>query len=143
MGCPWSSLGEDVNMKKEMSMKKMKEEEQLLTPQTPKDSSKDFTPKFESLYTLGEPIGEGISSVVLHATHNESGKVYAVKCVDKSNLSAEDMEDVEKEVEILKRLDHDNLLHLIDYFSEEHYFFIVTELVEGGELFDRIVEKVC
>ena len=37
---------------------------------------------------------------------------------------------------------HPNIMILHDFFSEEGHYFLVTELIEGGELFDRIVEKV-
>lgn len=31
---------------------------------------------------------------------------------------------------------------LYDFFAEDRYYYLVTEFMEGGELFDRIVEKV-
>lgn len=45
------------------------------------------------------------------------------------------------EIEILSELDHPHIIKLYETFDEGSDFFIVTELVEGGELFDRIVSK--
>jgi serine/threonine protein kinase len=39
-------------------------------------------------------------------------------------------------------MNHPNIMILHDFFSEEKYYYLVTEFMAGGELFDRIVEKV-
>lgn len=67
----------------------------------------------------------------------------AVRCVKK--LSKQDLSDEEKtklveEVQILRGLDHPNILKVLEFYQNEKYFFIVTEFLEGGELFDRIME---
>jgi len=51
------------------------------------------------------------------------------------------METFLQEVEIMKKLDHPNVLKLYEYFIEEEDVYLVTEICKGGELFDRIVEK--
>ena len=45
------------------------------------------------------------------------------------------------ETEILRKVDHPNIIKLIEMFDTDEYLFLVMELVLGGELFDRIVEK--
>jgi len=45
------------------------------------------------------------------------------------------------EVDILKQLDHSNILNFIDSFEDPSNFYVLTELCRGGELFDRIVDK--
>lgn len=45
------------------------------------------------------------------------------------------------EVNILQHLDHPNVLKLYEYFEEEKDVYLITEICEGGELFDRIIEK--
>jgi calcium/calmodulin-dependent protein kinase I len=37
---------------------------------------------------------------------------------------------------------HPNLVHLLDYFEDKDFYFLVMEMMTGGELFTRIVEKV-
>lgn len=45
------------------------------------------------------------------------------------------------EIEILGQLDHPNVVKLMEVFYEDDYIFLVMELLSGGELFERIVEK--
>ena len=44
-------------------------------------------------------------------------------------------------MDILSQLDHPNAVKLIEIFDEDSYIYLVLELLAGGELFDRIVEK--
>ena len=43
------------------------------------------------------------------------------------------------EIESLKKLDHPNILKLYEVFQDADYFYVVTEKINGGELFDLIV----
>lgn len=47
----------------------------------------------------------------------------------------------EREVDILQRLDHPNIIKLHSSRTDKHHFYIFTHLCRGGELFDRIVDK--
>ncbi len=44
---------------------------------------------------------------------------------------------------VFAQLRHPNLVQFIDYFEDAEYCFLIMELMTGGELFTRIVEKVC
>ena len=44
-------------------------------------------------------------------------------------------------MQVLKSVDHPNIIHLKEIFETDTMLYIVTEVVTGGELFDRIVEK--
>jgi len=48
---------------------------------------------------------------------------------------------LKQEVDILSSIDHPNVVKLYETFEEEHTLYLVMELMTGGELFDRIVEK--
>ncbi|CAI5702446.1 unnamed protein product [Peronospora effusa] len=96
---------------------------------------------FEEQYTLGKVIGSGTFSVVRVAVHNPSSQRYAIKCIKRDGLVAEDIEALTTEIAILKQMNHPNIMILHDFFVEDKFYYLVTEFMEGGELFDRIVEK--
>mmetsp|Transcript_16951 Transcript_16951/g.17014 ORF Transcript_16951/g.17014 Transcript_16951/m.17014 type:complete len:385 (+) Transcript_16951:129-1283(+) len=99
------------------------------------------TRKFHRTYMLARELGTGAFSVVKLAINKTSGESVAVKIVDKKKLSEEDLESLAMEIQILDILDHPHIIKLLEVFEENGEFFIVTELVQGGELFDRIVSK--
>lgn len=45
-------------------------------------------------------------------------------------------------MEVLRTLDHPNIVKMIDFFEEPNLYYLVLEYVGGGELFERLVEKV-
>lgn len=63
----------------------------------------------------------------------------AVKIIDKSKVW--NVERFKIEVEIMLKLDHPNILRLLDYFEDEVSIYLVLELCSGGELFERIVSN--
>ena len=67
----------------------------------------------------------------------KEGPYYAVKIIDKSKV--EDMGDIEREIEIMGMVQHQNVIKLVEIFDEPKKMNLVMELVTGGELFDRIV----
>ncbi|EQC26304.1 CAMK/CAMK1 protein kinase [Saprolegnia diclina VS20] len=98
--------------------------------------SKDF-------YELGRVIGRGSYSTVRVAIEKATRTKYAAKCIRRANLSLDDVHALLVEVSVLKQMHHRNIIALHQVFAEPEFFVLVTEFVEGGELFDRIVEKTC
>eukprot|EP01135_Chromosphaera_perkinsii_P000143 Nk52_evm39s32 gene=Nk52_evmTU39s32 len=94
----------------------------------------------EQKYKIGKELGSGNFAVVKVATHKESGGKYAVKIIDKK-LCAGKEEMIETEVDILRRVEHKNIVCMKEMFDTPEKLYLVLELVEGGELFDRIVEE--
>lgn len=96
---------------------------------------------FQKAYCLGERLGEGAFSVVKKGTNNSTGKSFAIKIVTKSKLSHEDEVALKDEISILRVMDHNHIIRLYEVFDEPSYYYLVTEQMQGGELFDRIVAK--
>lgn len=48
---------------------------------------------------------------------------------------------IQTEVEIMSQIDHPNIIKLYEVYDEKQKLYMVLELMTGGELFDRIVEK--
>ena len=68
-----------------------------------------------------------------------AGMVIALKVIDMSKV--EDKNDIEREIEIMTAVQHKNVIRLFEVFEESKFTTLVMELVQGGELFDRIVAK--
>lgn len=96
---------------------------------------------FSALYTLGDELGSGAFSIVKRGYYKKTGDNVAVKIVNKKKLSDDDLLSLQTEIQILNSLDHPNIIKLYETFDEGNEIFIITEIVEGGELFDRIVLK--
>jgi len=95
----------------------------------------------EDHYEIGNEIGVGTSSFVHTATHIETNTEYAVKIIDKTSLSSKQRERLSLEVEILRNLDHPHIISLRDTFETDDSYYIVMDLMKGGDLFDKIVQK--
>jgi calcium-dependent protein kinase len=96
---------------------------------------------FHSVYKLyGSPIGSGGYAEVWLCIHKRTADIRAVKILHKSGISDEDIKSgsVFLEVEILKTLDHPNILKVYEYFEDETDYFIVMEHIEGGDLFSKL-----
>lgn len=92
-------------------------------------------------YEFIKEIGSGAFSKVYKARHKVSKSIRCVKKLSKKDLSDEDKEKLVEEVTILKNLDHPNIVKVLEFYQNHKYFFIVTEYLDGGELFDRIMDS--
>jgi serine/threonine protein kinase len=85
-------------------------------------------------------LGEGSTCVVAEALHQQTGKSYAVKIINGDhNMSFKLSSAIEREIRILKKLDHPNIIRLIEVIHENGYIFVVMEHCEGGTLLDLIL----
>ncbi|KAL4130230.1 hypothetical protein PRIC2_006236 [Phytophthora ramorum] len=92
-------------------------------------------------YKLGKTLGTGSFATVKSAISKADNSRWAVKCIDKASLTAEDEEALRVEVEVLQVVHHMNIVQLKEVFDCHKTFYMVMEEMSGGELFDRIVEK--
>ncbi|KAK8498083.1 hypothetical protein V6N13_121417 [Hibiscus sabdariffa] len=92
---------------------------------------------------MGEELGRGEFGVTSKCFDLKTGEPYACKKISKARLRAEiDVEDVRREVEIMKHLPkHPNIVAFREAFEDKEAVYLVMELCYGGELFDRIVAK--
>lgn len=94
-------------------------------------------------YELGRELGRGEFGITYLCTDRETAETFACKSISKKKLrTSVDIEDVRREVEIMKHLPkHPNIVTLKDTYEDDDAVHIVMELCEGGELFDRIVAR--
>jgi calcium-dependent protein kinase len=92
-----------------------------------------------SMYAVTGTLGKGSFGRVYKVKHKLTNDFRAVKVLSKDNLSEATREKFVYEVEVLRSLDHPNILKVFEVYEDDKQFSIVTELCVGGELFDRIV----
>lgn len=91
------------------------------------------------IYEKGKALGSGNMATVYQYTHKATGKDYAAKVVLKKTLDK--VTDFTNELEILGHLKgHPHILRLEDVFEDAKSYHLITDLVSGGELFDRICD---
>ncbi|XP_037226901.1 death-associated protein kinase 2-like isoform X2 [Falco rusticolus] len=99
----------------------------------------------EDLYELLEKLGSGHFGVVKRCQERSTGTFYAAKFVKTQRCRGSrrglERAQVEREVTILRQLDHPNIMRLHDLFASRAEVVLILELIRGGELFDFIAEK--
>jgi len=63
-----------------------------------------------------------------------------VKIIDKIKIGKEKKEMLDREVDILRRLQHPHIISVVEIFETDKFLYLVMELASGGELFDEIVK---
>ena len=97
---------------------------------------------FLSDYDIKGIIGKGTFSIVKLGENKKTKEKVAIKIMQKNKiLSKDDLIRIEREIEILKRLSHPNVIKIHKIFEDEKRYYIIMEFCENGELFNRIVEK--
>lgn len=97
--------------------------------------------KFESNYTINQRIGIGAFSTVYQCTKKKTNQLFALKMINKKFMKKEELVLIYREITILRDIKHDNIVCLHDIFENNMKTYLILDLLLGGELFDRIIEK--
>eukprot|EP00005_Dracoamoeba_jomungandri_P006449 CAMPEP_0174261642 /NCGR_PEP_ID=MMETSP0439-20130205/11689_1 /TAXON_ID=0 /ORGANISM="Stereomyxa ramosa, Strain Chinc5" /LENGTH=312 /DNA_ID=CAMNT_0015346149 /DNA_START=62 /DNA_END=1000 /DNA_ORIENTATION=+ len=92
-------------------------------------------------YEIKKELGRGAFSVVRLGINKKSREKVAIKIIDRNDVGKDYEKNLQMEVEILRKVNHPNIISLHEMVECEDKLYFVMELVTGGELFDRIVEK--
>ncbi|XP_061420369.1 serine/threonine-protein kinase BRSK2 isoform X2 [Lethenteron reissneri] len=92
-------------------------------------------------YRLEKTLGKGQTGLVKLGVHCVTGRKVAIKIVNREKLSESVLMKVEREIAILKLIEHPHVLKLYDVYENKKYLYLVLEHVSGGELFDYLVKK--
>nr|ACN41002.1 unknown [Picea sitchensis] len=91
-------------------------------------------------YELGRTLGEGTFAKVKFAKNTENGENVAIKILDKENILKHKMvEQIKREISTMKLIKHPNVIRLHEVMASKTKIYIVLDFVNGGELFDKIV----
>ena len=89
-------------------------------------------------YDFQTVIGEGSFSKVFKVEEKRTGEFYALKITDKAKSLEFGMPCYKRELAILKRARHQNIITLNEVFHSNSKLYLILELASGGDLFDRI-----
>jgi len=118
-------------------------------------------------YVLGSAIGSGAYATVKRCYDKATQQEFAIKVIDKRKFALNQGEGggsriyatveateaaaaqhnsklsntLRAEVEILRSIDHENVIKVFDVFETDRYFYIVLELISGGDLLDFLLEN--
>ena len=94
---------------------------------------------FSQLYEMGEKLGEGGYSTVLHGTRRSDGQGFAIKVIRKADAKTTDaIQALENERKIWRRMRHPGICMLHGSYEVPSMILMVTELCEGGCLLDQV-----
>ena len=112
--------------------------------------SKKTKLKQKGNYILESTIGQGAFAKVKLAKHIITGEKVAIKILPKRSLASNpnkinnqiysNISKIDKEINILRRLHHKNIIQLYEIIETKSNLYIVMEYCEGKELFDYIVK---
>jgi serine/threonine protein kinase len=85
-------------------------------------------------YKILDAIGQGGMGRVFKAEHVMMGREVAIKVLPREKSTPETEAAFRREIRLLGRLDHDNLVRALDAGHDGKVYYLVTELVEGLDL---------
>jgi calcium-dependent protein kinase len=167
--CPWynrrNSHSEDIEIELESrnvdganpGYKLLHSQEEVpLGPDNLKIKSSNFVLKREGfpseMYENLQELGSGTYGVVFKVKHKMSNNLRAMKIIKKEFvMEGVNSSEIEQEINILKNLDHPNILKVFEFFQDSENYYIITDLCEQGDLeymldnmhrLDEIVVKI-
>ncbi|RYO83165.1 hypothetical protein DL766_001496 [Monosporascus sp. MC13-8B] len=121
---------------------KPKKADELAKLVAEENESRSKFPRYPGLerWELMEKMGDGAFSNVYRARDLTGGAgEVAIKVVRKYEMNNMQRANILKEVQIMRQLDHPNIIKLVDFSESKQYYYIILELAPGGELFHQIV----
>jgi len=103
--------------------------------QKPSSKSQDGRRRLLDEYAVGDILGEGAFGIVSSCKHRTTGKEYAVKMVDKVEST---LADIERETEMMRCVDHPNIVKLRGVFYERCFICIVMDKYTGGDVVEGL-----
>ncbi|ORX87642.1 Pkinase-domain-containing protein [Anaeromyces robustus] len=111
----------------------------------PNEIPGEYERSIEEDYQITELLGSGNFADVKKGVHRYTSENVAIKILAKEKLmlksSSKMVISLEREINILKSIKHENIIQIYDVYEDEKYVYLVLELAKGGELFDRIKEE--
>ena len=105
-------------------------------------SNIDYKSNYIGDYIIKETIGTGTFSKVKLGINKYTKEKVAIKLLEKSKITEkEDLKRINREISIIKKLSHPNIIKINEIFENEKYYYIIMDYCSKGELIDYIVKK--
>ena len=76
------------------------------------------------------------------AVHNETGRVFALKVIEKKLIKkAKMVNQVVNEIKIMYSLNHENIIKLVNHFEDEEKCYLLIEYAAGGQVFNQMMKQ--
>jgi calcium-dependent protein kinase len=99
-----------------------------------------FITDIKNYYNFSDNLGSGSYGEVFRVQHKLTGEFRACKRMNKRKIV--NKERFKTEIELLRSTDYPHIIKLYEIFEDQVYIYLIMEECEGGDFFDRIVEKV-
>ena len=121
------------------NIKKEKKEEKLMVTLDSKVLVGKGSSDPNQIYIRKKILGRGSFGIVYLVKHKFLNRYFAMKVIRKSpSKNSKEEDDLMNEIEILRKLDHPNILKITDFYALKNEYNIITEYCQEGELFDEI-----
>ncbi|CAD8094926.1 unnamed protein product [Paramecium sonneborni] len=99
---------------------------------------------FYKKYQVIKMIGKGTYAKVYKVERIDDSSIFAVKIFKSEKLTNKDkgLDSLLKEIDIMRKLDHKNVLHLHEVFEDDNYVYLVIDYLEGGELLKQMEDSL-
>lgn len=109
---------------------------------TRKESSYCFKQEMIGNFRVDKVLGKGSYGVVKMGTSTLTGEKVAIKTMNPSRLvSDNDRKSLQNEIEIMKKLNHENIVRVFEVIEQNNQVSLIMEYSENGELFDHIIKN--
>jgi len=107
-------------------------------------AKEETTTSYENItriYNFKKELGHGnFGTVRLASLVSNPSQKFAIKAIEKQKMK-KDLYLLKRELQILRKLDHPNIIKFYETYQDEKYFYLVMEYCSGGELLDRIAKE--
>ena len=93
-------------------------------------------------YDIITQLGKGGYGKVFEVRHKKTKAVRACKYIAKSKIKEKDLQRIRREIKILKKVDHPNIVKIYEVYETNRSLYIIMEKCNGGELFDKIIDNI-
>ena len=96
-------------------------------------------------YRIGKVIGQGGFAKVNLGLNVLTGRVVAIKSFNKNKKTKYgdkiNMDKILYEINLMKKLNHQNITKILETFEDEQFYFIIMEYINGGNLFSYVKKR--